>query len=371
MSSLEVFEHIRPGGGFVRNESSDSFAWDDPPSEEVRLDPRFHRTADPATELIERSQLGRDVTEEDLLAGPPPHPDEVTHPPTIDLSVPVPTAAPAARAPTVGALPPPSLDRALPLPISVASPSAGRQTADAATVKITRDQLLQDPGPEITVPSPIPPAWPETSDRVVESTMPAPPAIAPDEVEYDSAPARPATPRPVERVAEPVSDRRPRSDTPRTAARRVAAPDEGARLSPVVGLVALLGSGGVLAFSAALAVLLLGLALYLAVSRGEETEPPPTLPPIEVTEPPVEGPAPDVPAPEPAQPVEEAPAPSPSPSPSPSPRPRPKPAPVAPAPAPAPVPVAPPPPRPIPDLDTEDPAPDTDKRGKAGKKKGK
>src|SRR5262245_48318262 len=80
LDSLEVVERMPAGRGFSRADHIDSFAMDDPPSEEVRLDPRFHRFAEPATELIDREALRElaDSSAEDMLAGPPPHPDEVT-----------------------------------------------------------------------------------------------------------------------------------------------------------------------------------------------------------------------------------------------------------------------------------------------------
>src|SRR5689334_23385481 len=43
-SGLEVVERGRPGRGFEGVADQDCFAMDDPPSEEVRLDPRFVRT---------------------------------------------------------------------------------------------------------------------------------------------------------------------------------------------------------------------------------------------------------------------------------------------------------------------------------------
>src|SRR5262245_24789274 len=54
LDSLEVVEHMQPGSGFTsrKRDDTDSFAMEDPPSDEVRLDPRFNRVSDAATQLI-------------------------------------------------------------------------------------------------------------------------------------------------------------------------------------------------------------------------------------------------------------------------------------------------------------------------------
>ena len=56
-AGIEVVERITAGGGFDHDARHDSFAMDDPPSEEVGYNPLFMRTFEPATELIDRDEL--------------------------------------------------------------------------------------------------------------------------------------------------------------------------------------------------------------------------------------------------------------------------------------------------------------------------
>lgn len=262
---------------------------DDPPSEEVRLDPRFARAFEPATELMDRQQLaafGRadSLTEDDL--------DAVLPPVKASRSV---TPSPLTR----GWIPSESSKSRTP----VEDPATERmdKPPDPATERIERDQIP----PELLAEKTVPTSWsagftemddgPPPSDATQPfdtgtqpSLIPRPPDYEPEVLQTlypDEAPAEmPTAPSAVRRSsAEPWDD------------------EEQAKppgLSPVFGLVALVGSGGVIAGIALGALVFTVLFLVVYSGTGSAPPDPGPLPPIELV--------PD-PALTPPVPVEEAP----------------------------------------------------------------
>lgn len=419
-SGLEVVERARAGRGFEGVAHQDSYAMDDPPSEEVRRDPRFARAFEgfePATELMDRRQLSEfdapdSLTEDELDAVLPPR---------------EPTPSPMSRgwiqnpdlvgnavvgSGVVGsAKGPPALDGPATERLDPAILEALRTPGDPATERISRDGIPPELLAEKTVPSPFSAELLEVDDesdavaggRRSEHTQPVGAAASPTP---DGAGLRNGLSE-IERihVTERSTDTPPpsirslpgRDDEPPTVSSAAAAAavgsaqadpaDEPARvggLPPLVGLMAIVGSGGMIAGIgfAAFAFTLFFLLYYSGGTSRPESEP--ALPPIELGP---GGPAApgDADEPEAEEPAEQAPeepeeagAPVPG-APTPDVRPvqkrrspKEEPAVVVPVPVPTPAPA------PAPDLREEElpdpepvPAPEPDRKGPFGRGKKK
>ncbi|MEQ1567645.1 MAG: hypothetical protein ABMA64_18525, partial [Myxococcota bacterium] len=181
LDSVEVVERGPAGGGFVGAEMIDSYAMDDPPSEEVRLDPRFHRVAEPATELIDRESM-RAMAEE-MLAGPAPHPDELTQ--SVPFELPITHGAAPVALGAIGA----GIALTTPLPRDPATERIDRESLQQTERDLAERDLV-----EVTVPTPLDEL--ELAGGSPEFTLPAhvgfdapeglaAPLRAPDDVSID------------------------------------------------------------------------------------------------------------------------------------------------------------------------------------------
>ncbi|MEZ4238271.1 MAG: hypothetical protein R3F59_19395 [Myxococcota bacterium] len=238
-----------------------------------------------------------------------------------------------------------------------------RRSSDETAFGIGADELaLPPPEPEDTGMIPLEPfVAPRSAPAaplLVASRPPAPPPVSDATIPLAEAEAAgivlPEAPEP---PAPPASA--PPASAPPAPERRVAAePASSGRVGPMVGLVALVGSGGAVVGAVGLGVVVLVLALAFGSFAGDAPEAPAEvpLPPIELPSPdPIEVEAPPEPEPEPdPEPVRHR---------APAPAPLPDPEPVAPAPEPvlAPVPEL---VDPLPDL--EDPPDDDDDKKRGG-----
>jgi hypothetical protein len=292
-------------------------------------------------------------------------------------------------------LPPPRFGAArtvTPSPVSrgwVPPSTAARSPAeDPATERITRDQIPPELLAEQTVPTSLaypssdtddsPSQGPDHTQPLDTGTQPSFDLRAPETARVEAPPENSVQ----ELRVVPVPEISPEAPTVPSAATRSGAIDEEPPPSGgwMFGLVALVGSGGVIAGVGVGALVFGILFVVLYAGRGTSEDPGP-LPPIELEHqapgtPPSDGAGPPTDAvappadevPPPADAIEEAPAPEPGPPPKRR-TPRPQPV-VAPEPAPEPVPV----PKvveEVPDLEPV-PEPEPEKRGPFGRgKKGR
>lgn len=328
--ALEVVEHHRSRHTFDNDAAQDSFAMEDPPSEEVRLDPRFASAAEPATEVIERDALEA-MRNEVTIGSPVSLPPsvfrydvlpavsaEVSHEPTGFMSL----ARKDASTLDDNALPTQKISRdllaAIELPVSESTvptllpdDTFERRRAMAPPDDGALDELsLDDPVgtepepaharpdaettvlPDAEAPQPLPPSELWTGPSSVAGLAAAPTQTAPSGAHAPDAHAV-AVVAATQAAAPPEPAATPAGAAGRSArvATAGAAEESGPHMGPVVGVIALIGSGGVLAAAAGLTVIAIVVVAFLLWPADDDAA---TLPPIDL-------PAPSETAPVPAE----------------------------------------------------------------------